>query len=63
MVKFHSNLLFLHLYMTVMLRAVARALIGGGGGCEYSYFCVMSDKFLLKSKLFQKKLVGHNTKI
>ena len=32
MVKFHSNLLFLHLYMTVMLRAVARALIGGGGG-------------------------------
>ncbi len=33
-------------------RAVARALIGGGGGV-YSYIRVMPDGFLLKSVVFK----------
>ncbi len=33
-------------------RAVARALIGGGGGV-YSYIRVMPDRFLLKSVVFK----------
>ena len=33
-------------------RAVARALIGGGGGV-YSYIRVMPDEFLLKSVVFR----------
>ncbi len=34
------------------LRAVARALIGGGGAV-YSYIRVMNDEFLLKSVVFK----------
>ncbi len=34
-------------------RAVARALIGGGGGGVYSYIRVMPDEFLLKSVVFR----------
>ena len=30
-------------------RAVARALIGGGGGGVYSYIRVMTNQYLLKS--------------
>ena len=36
-----------------LLRAVARALIGGGGGGVYSYIRVMPDEFLLKSVVFK----------
>ncbi len=36
-----------------ILRAVARALIGGGGGGVYSYIRVMPDEFLLKSVVFK----------
>ena len=43
------------------VRAVARTLIGGGG--VYSYIQVLPDWLLLKSTLFQKKLVGHNLNI
>ena len=33
-----------------VVRALARAFIGGGGGeCVYSYICVMPDEILLKS--------------
>ena len=35
------------------IRAVARALIGGGGGGVYSYIRVMPDGFLLKSVVFK----------
>ncbi len=34
-------------------RAIARALIGGGGGGVYSYIRVMPDGFLLKSVVFK----------
>ena len=34
-------------------RAVARALIGGGGEGVYSYIRVMPDGFLLKSVVFK----------
>ena len=34
-------------------RAVARALMGGGGGGVYSYIRVMPDGFLLKSVVFK----------
>ena len=36
----------------ILSRAVARALIGGGGGV-YSYIRVMPDGFLLKSVIFK----------
>ena len=37
-----------------MRRAVARALIrGGGGGAVYSYIRVMPDGFILKSVVFK----------
>ena len=36
-----------------MSRAVASALIGGGGGSVYSYIRVMPDGFLLKSVVFK----------
>ena len=42
-------------------RAVARTLIGGGG--VYSYIRVLPDYLLLKSILFQKKLVEQNLNI
>ncbi len=35
-----------------MNRAVARALIGGGGGV-YSYIRVMPEEFILKSVVFK----------
>ena len=38
--------------MAFAVRAVARALIGGGGGV-YSYIRVMPDEFLLKSVVFK----------
>ena len=44
-------------------RAVARTLIGGGGGGVYSYIRVLPNWLLLKSTLFQKKLVGQNLNI
>ena len=40
-----------------------RRLSGGGGGGVYSYIQVLSDWLLLKSTLFQKKLVGHDLNI
>ena len=38
-----------HVYITVGFTAVARTLIGGGGGGVYSYIHVLPDEFLLKS--------------
>ncbi len=35
------------------LRAVAKALMGGGGGGVYSYIRVMPDGILLKSAVFK----------
>ena len=32
-----------------VVRALARAFIGEGGGGVYSYICVMPDEILLKS--------------
>ena len=43
------------------IRAVARALIGGGGGGEgvyYSYTCVMLDQFLLKSVVIRVNFIN-----
>ena len=46
----------------LVVRAGARTLIGGGGGV-YSYIQVLPDLLLLKTTLFQKKLVGHDLNI
>ena len=35
--------------ITGPIRAVTKALIGGGGVCGYSYIRVLADEFLLKS--------------
>ena len=46
-------------YIEDTSRAVARALIGGGGGGVYSYIRIMPDGFLLKSfflKLISKEI-------
>ena len=42
------------------IRAVARALIGGGGGegVYYSYTCVMLDQFLLKSVVIRVNFIN-----
>ena len=44
----HSELLFL-----IAARGETRALIGGGGGGEYSYIRVLPNEFLLKSVVFK----------
>ncbi len=41
------------IYGCTHIRAVARTLIGGGGGGVYSYIRVMPDGFLLKSVVFK----------
>ena len=44
--------------INVFIRAQGRNLCddwgGGGGGCVYSYICVMPDRFLLKSTQIQE---------
>ncbi len=52
----HAFVLDIYLYV---IRAVARALIWGGGGFVYSYIRVMPDEFLLKSVVF--KLISKET--
>ncbi len=43
----------LNYFMLGKHRAVARALLGGGGEGVYSYIRVLCDEFLLKSVVFK----------